>query len=76
MYTGEGQEGDQQLTRGNKAILRDNVALRLFESVGHAQVRYLGEYQLDSTEPYCVKQAPDRSGEVRNVLVFRLWPVD
>ncbi|RCW41024.1 hypothetical protein DFQ14_109101 [Halopolyspora algeriensis] len=76
MYTGEGQEGDQQLTRGNKAILRDGVALRLFESAGHAQVRYLGEYQPDPVQPYSVEQAPDRNSEVRNVLVFRLWPID
>lgn len=76
LYTGEGQDGDQTLTRGNRAILRPDVSLRLFESVGRALVRYLGEYYPDPTQPHVIEQAPDRNGEVRNVLVFKLWPMD
>ncbi len=75
-YTGEGQTGDQKLIRGNKQILKPGLTLRLFESVGRTTVRYLGEYVPDPAQPYRPEQAPDRGGkEVRNVLVFKLWPV-
>jgi hypothetical protein len=75
-YTGEGQVGDQTLTRGNKAIHDNTRALRLFEQAGHAQVRYLGEYRIDPTERLIREDAPDINRDMRTVLVFRLWPAN
>ena len=55
-YTGEGQEGDQQMTQGNRAI-RDHVEegreLHLFEAHGTeleyiGQFRYHDDYQADA----------------------------
>ena len=81
-YTGDGQEGDQQLTTpGNAAILhhkRDGKALRLFEAAGtkpnsgEVIQRYVGRFELDDAEPYAMHPAPDRTGKQRDVIVFRL----
>jgi hypothetical protein len=73
-YTGEGRKGNQQLTRGNAAVLQPGVVSRLFESAGRGKVRYLGEYRPDPTKPYRTERAPSAEGETRNVLVFKLWP--
>lgn len=75
-YTGEGQEGDQRLSRGNKAVLDRERALRLFEGVAKGLVRYVGEFRLDPDQPYYFADAPDLLGEMRGVIVFRLWPLD
>ena len=76
-YTGEGQNGDQRLIAGNRAILdhqKDGRALRVFKGV-RRQVRYLGEFELDAM-PYEIRRAPATAGgEPRDVLVFRLRPV-
>lgn len=74
-YTGEGQVGDQELARGNKAVLQPGRTLRVFEEVRRSVVRYVGEYRLDATRPYYRADAPDRNGELRSVIVFRLWSV-
>ncbi len=71
-YTGEGQVGDMEMVRGNRAI-RDHEAegktLHLFESIRTGWVRYLGEAAYlgvhDAT-------APDRNGTLRRALVFEL----
>jgi len=75
-YTGEGQVGDQKLTRGNKAIHDNERALRLFEQAGHATVRYLGEFRVDPDDHPSREDAPDANGDMRSVLVFCLWPTD
>ncbi|MFW0179050.1 YDG/SRA domain-containing protein [Rothia sp. P7208] len=84
-YTGEGQQGDQKFTRGNKAILNHiekGCALRLFETVdasrpGEKQHRYVGEYRIDKTEPYHVEEkVPDSTGNLRKVIVFHLVAID
>lgn len=76
-YTGEGQEGDQTLDQGNGAILRHSAegrALRLFEGASRT-VRYVGEFELDESEPYYYADAPElRSDRIRQVIVFRLLP--
>lgn len=75
-YTGEGQVGDQSFRAGNKAI-RDHLpngrSLRVFESNG-ASTTYVGEFEL-ADPGYEVADAPDRNGEMRSVIVFRLEPV-
>lgn len=76
-YTGEGQVGDMQLTRGNLAIVehaKRGRALHLFESLGKGQgQRYLGEFAYAS---HSLRRGPDREGKDRQVLVFHLVPVD
>ena len=82
LYTGEGADGDQQMTGGNKS-LRDHAAegrtVRLFVADGFVSGStrnhlYLGEFALDGDLPFTIEQAPDRSGSMRHVFVFRLVP--
>lgn len=69
LYTGEGQTGDQQLVRGNKALLSDNRLL-LFSRQDSKSWIYVGEVKLDA-EPFEVATAKDRTGKMRKVFVFR-----
>lgn len=80
-YTGEGQQGDQPLIRGNLALATHRESgrtLRLFEAIqepsqpGGRRHRYVGEFAVDSQHPYRREEAPDRDGLARTVLVFRL----
>lgn len=84
LYTGEGRVGDQPMNHGNRAILehRDRGrSLRLFvadgrvEGTGQRNQRYIGEFEIDHTNPYSLETAPDENRENRTVFVFRLWPV-
>lgn len=82
-YTGEGQEGDQVMTQGNRAI-RDHVdegrELHLFEADG-TELEYIGEfryhddYQADAPS---VRTSPDAEDneDLRKVIVFRLEPLE
>jgi hypothetical protein len=83
-YTGEGAEGPQKLTKGNKGIVEHDTsgdALRVFIAVGKVPGtdtrihRYLGEFRVDPEVPYLVRTAPDRNGNPRPVFVFRLLPL-
>ena len=71
-YTGEGQEGDMKMAKGNLAIRdhqRNNKEILLFESTSQSFVRFLG---------YCnyvfhhIEERPDRNGELRDAIVFHL----
>ncbi len=84
LYTGEGRTGDQPMNHGNRAILehRDRGrSLRLFVADGWVEgttqrnQRYIGEFEIDRTNPYSLHEAPDTNGENRTVFVFRLRPV-
>lgn len=84
-YTGEGQTDDQRMIAGNRAILEhaaDGRVLRLFEAVGPAigrggkPQRYLGAFRVDPAAPFRREDAPDRTGALRSVLVFRLLPME
>jgi hypothetical protein len=76
LYVGEGQRGDQTITKGNKVVLEHREtarALRVFEGSGD-RVRYLGEYVLDDP-PYVIDRAPETGGgPERSVVRFRLLP--
>ncbi|SFF51364.1 hypothetical protein SAMN05216251_11712 [Actinacidiphila alni] len=77
-YSGEGQTGDQQFTKGNKAILehvKDGRTLRLWETVARSVVAYRGEFVVDKERPYYTTDAPDTNGDIRSVIMFRLHPV-
>lgn len=78
LYCGEGQTGDQQLDKGNAAILnhrRDGRSLRVFEGSGGV-VTYAGEFEVAHTRPYQTEQSHESGNQrIRRVFVFRLTPV-
>ncbi|RMB86165.1 hypothetical protein [Streptomyces shenzhenensis] len=88
-YTGQGKVRDQTFlgTGGsrNAAVLYHAEAgrsLRVFMAAGKVpdskssakQQRYVGEFELDSKQPYTVREAKDEEGERRRIIVFRLRP--
>ncbi|MES9519894.1 hypothetical protein [Streptomyces capoamus] len=88
-YTGQGTSGHQTFlgTKGsrNAAVLYHAEAgrsLRVFmaagkvpgSSSGAKQQRYVGEFALDLKQPYTVREAKDRHGKQRRIIVFRLRP--
>ncbi len=77
-YYGEGQEGDMQDTRGNRAIrqhLQNNQRLLAFQSLGHGQpYRFLGEFQF--VHAYEEHGVPATRGGPRTAIVFKLRPLD
>jgi hypothetical protein len=71
-YTGEGQEGDMEFTKGNKAIRdheKDGKALHLFEQTSKGFVSYIGEMVYDKPQYF---DAPDQNGRQRKAIVFEL----
>ncbi len=73
-YTGQGIEGDQRFTPTNQAVLDAQRAIHIFETAKDTVVRYLGQFSPDCEHPYYREDAPDKDGEQRSVIVFRLWP--
>lgn len=76
-YTGEGQQGDQQFVRGNKAMRdsgRTGKRIRVFRTKG-TEATYVGEFAT-STRPYELEKIPDVAGQPREGIVFSLLPVD
>ena len=77
LYTGEGQVGDMEFVRGNKAIRDhaiDSKDLLLFEALGKGKgVRFLGPFSCSSWES---KSGPDKLGNLRKVIVFHLVPLE
>jgi hypothetical protein len=78
-YTGEGQRGDQTMTKGNLAIRNhraDGRALRVFQGA-KGTVRYVGQFVLDELEPCTITTAPStQHGPPRQVIRFHLLPID
>lgn len=76
-YVGEGQRGDQEFIRGNKAILEHRQhgrAIRAFNGA-RGEVQYLGEFETDPSEPFTWDLAPETGGgNLRKVIRFRLAP--
>jgi 5-methylcytosine-specific restriction protein A len=75
-YTGEGQTGDMQFTRGNLAISEHSVsgrALHLFHALGKGKpCRYLGEYIYVGHE---LKVGKDKDRNDRKAIIFNLLSV-
>lgn len=73
LYTGEGQVGPMEFTRGNRAIrghARDGKELHLLESLGKGRgYRYLGMFACPAWE---YRQGIDLNGDERQVIVFHL----
>jgi hypothetical protein len=77
-YTGEGQQGDQRMVRGNRAVLQhvqDGRALRLFDAVSSGVYSYLGQFTLATEAPWYYRDALDANNELRSVIMFRLKPI-
>lgn len=69
-YTGEGQEGDMELTRGNIALayhLQSKKTVFLFKYVRRAYVEYEGELELFDFDYF---ETPDRLGNFRRGIKF------
>jgi 5-methylcytosine-specific restriction protein A len=73
LYTGEGQVGDMQWVRGNRAIrthLAEGKDLLMFENLGKGKgVRFIGTFACASWE---TRTGPDLKGNDREVIVFHL----
>jgi hypothetical protein len=78
LYSGEGQEGDMEFKKGNKAI-RDhringaNIYL-FFGSKG--VVTYENQFVLDEENPYVLVDAKDKNQEDRQAIIFKLNPIE
>jgi 5-methylcytosine-specific restriction protein A len=73
-YVGEGQVGDMEFTRGNRAIrdhLKDHRTLHLFEYLRDRRVRYVGKMTLAG---WHYRTGSDRTRKQRRVIVFELVP--
>ncbi len=72
VYSGEGQTGNQEFKRGNRAI-RDHVAngkqLHLFERHGLGTYKYVGEFALVSHEFVNAKDFNDNSRQLIKFLL-------
>lgn len=75
-YFGEGQTGDMEFERGNRAIrghIADGKDLLLFQMVRTAFVRFVGSFIAGSWE---YRRQPDTAKTMRQAIVFHLSPVD
>ncbi|MGW4594894.1 hypothetical protein ACWEOA_06075 [Streptomyces sp. NPDC004457] len=84
-YTGTGPTGHQVLPGLNGTLLNheaQGLELHLFISDGHVKPggakkqRYVGQMRVDDVEPYTQRWDRDKNGNLRQVFVFRLRPVD
>lgn len=75
-YTGEGQIGDMDFIRGNKAI-RDHLEtgheLHLFKRAERSFVEYVGRFVCDG---YHYREGRDTIGQIRKMIVFELRLVE
>lgn len=76
LYTGEGTEGDMEMTAGNAAInshQRTGTSLHLFENTDEAWVvTYVGEFECAGVREV---QLEDENDEYRDAFQFELEPV-
>jgi hypothetical protein len=69
-YTGEGQKGDMQFTRGNLALrnhLENGKRVFLFEAEGNGYVRFKGEVEFYDADFF---ETPDTDGNLRQGIKF------
>ena len=69
---GEGQVGDMEYVRGNKAILdheKNGEELHLFEKTENRYVRYIAKMKYKSHRE---DQGPDINGDIRKRIIFEL----
>lgn len=68
-YCGEGQEGDQELVRGNWAIAARSPDIHLFRATDDGFVEYV--HQMFYADHF-FKPGVDKNGKPRELVVFRL----
>ncbi|AIY67325.1 HNH endonuclease [Pseudoalteromonas piratica] len=71
-YTGEGQEGDMIMAKGNLAIRdhqKNNKEILLFESVSKGMVRFVGKCNYIT---HHIEERPDKNGKQRAAYIFHL----
>ena len=78
LYCGEGQSGDMEFVRGNKAIRDHQIegySLHLFKSVPEEKgfVEYIGQFVCVGYE---IKEGYDREGKKRKAIIFKLMPYE
>jgi 5-methylcytosine-specific restriction protein A len=76
LYTGEGQVGDMEMIRGNRAIkdhVENNKVIHLFKNVKTGFVEYMGEMKYQGHREV---RGPDRDNKQRKIIVFELTPID
>ena len=76
-YSGQGQRGDMQLHRGNRAIanhVRDGKTIHLFEKVSNGHYRYSGE--MEYVKHDLEDRVVDADGNTRTAIVFTLRRTD
>ena len=76
VYTGEGQRGDMEFVRGNRAIrdhLENGKQLHLFERYRMGDYKYLGEFQYKSFD---YQKGKDFDGRERQIIRFNLKLVE
>ena len=72
LYTGEGQFGDMEMTRGNRAILNhveDGRELHLFKKISSGEYAYVGQFAYQS---HSMVAGDDTEGKSRQMIQFRL----
>ena len=72
----EGQVGDMEFKRGNKAIknhILDNYELHLFKNISNGYVKYMGKFVY---EGYEIDEGYDTKGNLRKIIVFKLIPYE
>ncbi|WP_432008849.1 restriction endonuclease [Streptomyces bacillaris] len=81
-FMGAGAHGDQVMRQTNRSLAmhkKERRELHLFIGVPSRTTtkvyKYVGRFELDPGEPYYWTDAPDASGAIRSVVVFRLSPV-
>lgn len=75
-YFGAGQEGDMEFVRGNSALrdhIKDGKQLLVFQALGGGIHRFQGEFVCLGYD--IVPNHPDKNGNLRNAILFRLRPV-
>ncbi len=75
LYTGEGQIGDMEIVRGNRAIsthLEDGRELHFF-TMDREGVRYVGQFLYAG---HFFEELPDSEGNLREGIRFKLAPVE
>jgi 5-methylcytosine-specific restriction protein A len=72
LYIGEGQKGDMEFQRGNRAIRdheKQGKELHLFKQVARGSYEYMGEFRCASWE---VGEGKDQGNHSRKAIIFHL----
>ena len=77
LYYGQGQEGDMEFERNNKALENhkiDGRRVHLFKGA-KGEITYENQFELDDERPYDLIEDIDKNDETRVAIIFRLKPI-